>query len=83
MKIPDQFIIRISANSSGRKIKCLKQILSKDLLEKEPIEFSYAKSIHSGGRYASENKFKVRVQERRNWEKELVEINIYFTRQND
>lgn len=68
MKIPKKFTIRISTYqiSPGGKNKnllaCsrnkyLTEILSRNLFEKIPIEFSYAQNRYNGGRYSENNKF--------------------------
>jgi hypothetical protein len=78
MKIPDNFLIRISTNSSGRHNKYQLPRAIKALLENVPLEFSYAKSMYSGGRYATENKFKVKIIERKNYKNELLELVLKF-----
>ena len=78
MKIPNTFIIRIRTNSLGKISTKNYGRKIKDLFDKVPITFSFAKSLYSGGRYSYENQFNCEVKERENYNKEVVEIILFF-----
>lgn len=82
MRIPDQFILRIGTQVSTQARSIIGTYFSgrksKDLLEKVPIELSFAKSLYSGGRYSYENKFSCEVKLIESYDKEVREIVFLF-----
>lgn len=69
MKLPDIFHIRISTfeleNISPMSAIILRTYFSgrnsKDLLEKVPIHFTFAKNYYNGGRYAYNDQYKLSI----------------------
>ena len=78
MKIPEQFLIRISTNDRSLKGTYSNSRIIKDLLEKAPITFSYARSLYSGGRYSYSPEFTCTVKEILNYADNIKEVILIF-----